>query len=124
MCRKISASVDGGPSEGSRVRRPGSEDPHQRQRKLKLFLGPLYSVVLISVLPGTPWYGHGSDNDMVNGHVSSKFGAVEATIRMKIGQVERILTSTIVMLGFLVRSSHAQFGKKMYYYDLNILQSI
>ena len=28
--RKISASVDGGPSRGSRVRRPGSEDPHRR----------------------------------------------------------------------------------------------
>jgi hypothetical protein len=27
---KISASVDGGPSGGSRVRRPGSEDPHWR----------------------------------------------------------------------------------------------
>jgi hypothetical protein len=27
---KISASVDGGPSGGSRVRRPGSEDPHRR----------------------------------------------------------------------------------------------
>ena len=30
VCRKISASVDGGPSGGSRVRRPGSEDPHRR----------------------------------------------------------------------------------------------
>ena len=28
--RKISTSVDGGPSEGSRVRRPGSEDSHRR----------------------------------------------------------------------------------------------
>ena len=28
--RKISASVDGGPSRGSRVRRPGSDDPHRR----------------------------------------------------------------------------------------------
>ena len=28
--QKISASVDGGPSGGSRVRRPGSEDPHRR----------------------------------------------------------------------------------------------
>ena len=27
---KISASVDGWPSGGSRVRRPGSEDPHRR----------------------------------------------------------------------------------------------
>ena len=27
---KISASVDGGLSRGSRVRRPGSEDPHRR----------------------------------------------------------------------------------------------
>jgi hypothetical protein len=27
---KISASVDGGPSGGSRVRRPVSEDPHRR----------------------------------------------------------------------------------------------
>jgi hypothetical protein len=30
MCQKISTSVDGGPSAGSRVRRPGSEDPHWR----------------------------------------------------------------------------------------------
>ena len=34
MCRKISASVDGGPSGGSHVRRPGSEDPDRRERKL------------------------------------------------------------------------------------------
>ena len=32
MCRKISAHVDGGLSGGSRVRRPGSEDPHRRER--------------------------------------------------------------------------------------------
>ena len=37
MRRKISAGVDGGPSGGSRVRRPGSKDPHRRQRKLKQF---------------------------------------------------------------------------------------
>ena len=30
---KISAHVDGGLSGGSRVRRPGSEDPHRRERK-------------------------------------------------------------------------------------------
>jgi hypothetical protein len=30
--RKISAHVDGGLSGGSRVRRPGSEDPHRRER--------------------------------------------------------------------------------------------
>ena len=30
---KISASVDGGSRGGSRVRRPGREDPHRRQRK-------------------------------------------------------------------------------------------
>jgi hypothetical protein len=35
--RKISAHVDGGLSGGSRVLRPGSEDPHRRERKL-LFL--------------------------------------------------------------------------------------
>ena len=29
---KISAGVDGGPSRRSSVRRPGSEEPHQRQR--------------------------------------------------------------------------------------------
>ena len=29
---KISSSVDGGPSEGSCVRRRGSEDPHRRER--------------------------------------------------------------------------------------------
>ena len=33
MRRQISASVDGGPSGGSSVRKPGSEDPHRRQRK-------------------------------------------------------------------------------------------
>ena len=38
--RKISASVDGGPSGGSRVRRPGSEDPHRRQRNFFFLLGP------------------------------------------------------------------------------------
>ena len=31
--RNISASVDGGLSRGSSVRRPGSEDPHRRLRK-------------------------------------------------------------------------------------------
>ena len=35
MRREISASVDGGLSGGSSVRRPGSEDPHRRQRKFK-----------------------------------------------------------------------------------------
>ena len=30
---KISTHVYGGPSRGSRVRRPGSEDPHLRERK-------------------------------------------------------------------------------------------
>ena len=31
MCAgKFTASVDGGPSGGSRVRTPGSEDPHRR----------------------------------------------------------------------------------------------
>ena len=36
---KISAGVDRGPSRapGSSVRRPGSEDPHQRQWKFILF---------------------------------------------------------------------------------------
>ena len=33
---KMSASVDGGPSGGSRVRRPGSEDPHRRERNSSL----------------------------------------------------------------------------------------
>ena len=32
-CQQISAVVDLGLSGGSSVRRPGSEDPHQRQRK-------------------------------------------------------------------------------------------
>ena len=36
MRRKISASVDGGPSGKSRVRRPGSEDPHRRWRNFFL----------------------------------------------------------------------------------------
>ena len=34
----VSAGVDGGLSEGSSVRRPGSEDPHLRQRKFSLIL--------------------------------------------------------------------------------------
>ena len=34
VCRKNSASVDGGPCGGSRVRRPGSEDPHQREQNV------------------------------------------------------------------------------------------
>ena len=40
-CAEISASVNGGLSGGSSVRRPGSEDPHRRQRKflsLKIIL--------------------------------------------------------------------------------------
>ena len=36
VCRKISAHVDGGLSGGSRVSRPGSEDPHRRERKCYL----------------------------------------------------------------------------------------
>ena len=32
VCRKISAHIDGGLSGGSSVRRPGSNDPHRRQR--------------------------------------------------------------------------------------------
>jgi hypothetical protein len=37
MCAEnISAGVDGGHSGGSRVRRPGSEDPHRCQRKFYL----------------------------------------------------------------------------------------
>ena len=33
--RKNSAHVDGEPSGGSRVRKPGSEDPHRRERNLE-----------------------------------------------------------------------------------------
>ena len=33
---KNSAHADGGPSGGSRVRRPGSKDPHKRLRKFTL----------------------------------------------------------------------------------------
>ena len=40
MRRKISAHVDGGLSGGSRVRRPGSEDPHRRERKFVKFCYP------------------------------------------------------------------------------------
>ena len=36
--RKISAHVDGGPSVGSRVPRPGSEDPHRREQKFSTWL--------------------------------------------------------------------------------------
>ena len=35
---KKSAKVDGRPSGGSIVRRPGSEDPHRRERKLYTFV--------------------------------------------------------------------------------------
>ena len=38
---EISAHVDGGPSGGSRVRRPGSEDPHWRHRKLYVFMSEI-----------------------------------------------------------------------------------
>ena len=31
---KISAHVDGGPRGGSRVRKPGNEDPHRRERNV------------------------------------------------------------------------------------------
>jgi hypothetical protein len=34
--RKLSAHVDGGPSGGSIMRRPGSEDPHGRELKVDL----------------------------------------------------------------------------------------
>ena len=34
MHQKISAHIDGGLSGGSRVRRPLSEDPHRRERKV------------------------------------------------------------------------------------------
>ena len=46
MCRKISAHVDGGLSGGSRVRRPGSEDPHRRERKSSLYSNPRSRVIL------------------------------------------------------------------------------
>ena len=36
MRQKISAHVDGGLSGGSSVRRPGSEDPHPRERKFSI----------------------------------------------------------------------------------------
>ena len=39
MCaEKISASFDGGPSGVSCMRRPGSEDPHRRERKFSFLL--------------------------------------------------------------------------------------
>ena len=51
MCHKIFASVDGGLSGGSCVRRPGNEDPHQRYRKFfpiantkSLWKGNVYKV--------------------------------------------------------------------------------
>ena len=43
MCRKISAHVDGGLSGGSRVRRPGSEDPHRRERKFIIIIQSDYN---------------------------------------------------------------------------------
>ena len=44
MRRKISAHVDGGPSGGSSVRRPGSEDPHRRERKFSKHFSPVAAV--------------------------------------------------------------------------------
>ena len=56
LCRhmrgQISACVDGGLSAGSSVRRPGSEDTHQRQRFLFLYrvLGVKFYYIFILVL--------------------------------------------------------------------------
>ena len=44
MRRKISAHVDGGLSGGSRVRRPGSEDPHRRERKFSQLLYLIHKI--------------------------------------------------------------------------------
>ena len=49
MCRKISANVDGGPSGGSFVCRPGSEDPHQRERNF-FFSSPPHTFLLEGVV--------------------------------------------------------------------------
>jgi hypothetical protein len=43
------ASVDGGPSGGSRVRRPGSEDPHRRWRKFKKFQTATLNLRLVEI---------------------------------------------------------------------------
>ena len=52
---EISASVDGGQSGGSRVRRPGSEDPHWRSRDFS-FLLPAVNTILEEVVLGFQIY--------------------------------------------------------------------
>ena len=59
----MSASVDGGPSGGSRMRRPGSEDPHWRQRKLVIihYCMELSKLALVTILRElsnwSKWFG-------------------------------------------------------------------
>jgi hypothetical protein len=64
--RKISAHVDGGPSGASSMRRPGSEDPHWRERKFAFSLG------LIVIL----------DNE--TNTVGLSLGLVTETLRFKV----------------------------------------
>ena len=52
MRRKISAHVDGGPSGWSSVSRPGSEDPHRRERNLlNLLILPYWFLIIPSHTP-------------------------------------------------------------------------
>ena len=51
MRRKICAHVDGGPSGGSSVGRPRSEDPHRPDRIFVFLIRQLYFKLLKSLLP-------------------------------------------------------------------------
>ena len=61
MCRKISAHVDGGLRGGSRVRRPGSEDPHRRERKFSFSFSQTLDVLQkLSEVPRTLYFFSGA----------------------------------------------------------------
>ena len=64
---KILAQVDGGPSGGSRVRRPGSEDPHRRELIFKYFPRLKLSLYTDHGLPMYP--GSGKKVCLVGGGV-------------------------------------------------------
>ena len=51
--RKISAHVDGGLSGGSRVRRPGSKDPHRREWKFIYILYILEVIFVFTIFKAT-----------------------------------------------------------------------
>ena len=45
--RRISAHANGGPSGGSHVRRPGSKDPHRRERKFCTSFNEAWSLAIV-----------------------------------------------------------------------------